>query len=419
MKKARPSYLRLLSDRSVLFLWLGELVSQSGDYMFAVALPWLVLLSTGSAFYVSLASAISWTPLLLSSFVGVYVDRINRKRMIVAGNIIQGSVVTVMAIMYVVGIISLPSILAFVFVLYFFDQLVSIAINAILPKMVKSNDELGATNGLFSISSSTNRIVGYVISGSIIAVAGVTIPILYDGLTFYFAALVTLVFVSSTYGNVRSSNEEIKDSAHSLKKGFRTEFIDGARFVKSSRLFLELGFVGFLANFFTGGTSAVLAPYVANALHAGSFGFGVLLSALGAGGAVGSFVFGKINARKYAGRLFFGMAFLIGAALLVMGLIPNFYVALLMIFVFGSAGTLASLPLITLIQAKVPNEMFGRVFTVLVTIMNAAAPVAAVIAGELAQLSSTQSVFMYFGIGTVLTVSSSYVAFRQLRLTSY
>lgn len=58
-KSARPSYRKVLSNRSTLSLWVGEVVSQSGDYVFAIALPWLVLLQTSSAFYVSITRAVA------------------------------------------------------------------------------------------------------------------------------------------------------------------------------------------------------------------------------------------------------------------------------------------------------------------------------------------------------------------------
>ncbi|MDV3278222.1 MAG: MFS transporter [Nitrososphaerales archaeon] len=415
---ARPSYRKVLSNHSMFFLWAGEIVSQSGDYVFAIALPWLVLLQTGSAFYVSLTSAIAWTPLLLSPIAGVYVDRTNRKTSVILGNLVQGSAAVTMAVLYAAGALSLPALLALVFVIYFFDQFVSTAIDAILPRLVESKSELAAVNALFSISSSTNRIAGYVVGGTVIALAGVEVPILYDGTTFLFAALLTFAFVSSLYGRIsRPPNKSNDPDIHTM--GFKAEFVEGARFVKKNRLFLELTVVVFVVNFFVSGPSALIAPYVADSLHLGSLGFGIVVGALGAGGIVGSYVFGKLNVRGYVGRLFFAMALLIGVSLLIMGLIPSFYLSSLLLFVIGLAGVLVNLPIMTLIQAKVPNEMLGRVLAILVTLMSAAAPVAAIVAGGLAVVASTHAVFAYFGMGAVLTVLPSYAMFRELRSASY
>jgi MFS family permease len=417
-EEARPSYRKVLSNTSTSFLWLGELISQSGDYVFAIALPWLVLLKTGSPFWVAVTNAAAWTPLLLSFVAGVYVDRTNRKTSVILGNVVQGAAAVSIAILYAGGILALPVLLALVFVLYFFDQFVSTAITAMIPKMAESRGALTAINALFSISSSTNRIVGYVISGAVIAVLGVAVPVLYDGATFFFAALVTLAFVSSLYGTVQNASADNAEPG-SRKRAFRVEFVEGARFVRNSRLLLELTLVVVVANFFTGGMSALIAPYVANSLHLGSLGFGVVVSSLGAGGIIGSYVFGKMNVGSYVGKLFFAMALLDGVALVALGLLPVFYLALLMFFVFGLAGALIDLPINTLIQAKVPNQILGRVFTVLVTLMNAAAPVAAVFAGSFALTTSTHTIFVYFGLGVVVTVLLSYTSFGELRTARY
>jgi len=414
----RPSYRKVLSNRSTLFLWIGELVSQSGDYVFAIALPWLVLLQTHSAFYVSLTVAVSWVPLLLSTITGVYVDRINRKTSVILGNVVQCGAAVTMAALYAAGILGLPVLLVLVFFLYFFDQFVSTAIDAMLPRMVQGKGELGAVNALFSISSSSNRIAGYIVGGAVIALVGVAVPILYDGTTFLFAALVTLAFVSAAYGRVQRERPE-EATVGPGRGSFRADFAEGVRFVRNNRLFVELTAVVTVFNFFSGGTSALIAPYVADSLHLGSLGFGIMVSAVGAGGIVGSYAFGKINARGYVGRLFFAMALLIAVATMVMGLLPSFYVALSMLFVFGLAGTLVNLPVTTLIQAKVPNEMLGRVFSVLVTFMNGAGPVAAIVAGGIAVAVSTQAVFAYFGLGLVLTVVLSYSTLGELRSASY
>ena len=414
---ARPSYGKVLSNRSTLFLWIGELVSQSGDYVFGIALPWLVLLQTHSAFYVSLTTAVTWIPLLLSSVAGVYVDRTNRKTSVILGNLVQAAAAVTMAAMYAMGILGLPLLLVLVFVLYFFDQFVSTAIDAMLPRMVQDKEELGTINALFSISSSTNRIAGYIVGGAVIALVGVTVPILYDGATFLFAALMTLVFVSAVYGRIQK--EQSDGVTAGSGSGFRTEFAEGAGFVRNSTLFIELTAMLSVFNFFSGGTTALIAPYVADSLHLGSLGFGIVVSTVGVGGIIGSYAFGKINVRSYAGRLFFAMALLIAAATLIMGLIPSSYLALCLFFIFGLAGALVNLPVMTLIQAKVPNELFGRVFAVIVTFANGVGPVAAVVAGGIAVAVSTQAVFAYFGLGLVLTVVLSYATLGELRSASY
>src|SRR5216684_4570568 len=90
---AKPSFRRVLSNRPFSLLWAGPLVSQSGDFIFDVAAIWYVLQLTGDPFKVGLAVA---TILLPANFIGpiagVYLDRFNRRDVMLASNLVQAKV---------------------------------------------------------------------------------------------------------------------------------------------------------------------------------------------------------------------------------------------------------------------------------------------------------------------------------------
>ncbi len=74
--ESRPSFRQVLHHRPFFLLWLSQLVSQSGDLVFEVALLWLVLGVTGSVFAVGIVVAVTLLPgVVLGPFLGVYVDR--------------------------------------------------------------------------------------------------------------------------------------------------------------------------------------------------------------------------------------------------------------------------------------------------------------------------------------------------------
>ncbi len=99
-----PSYRRVLSNRPFFGLWTAQLVSQSGDYIFEVALLWLVLKLTGSPFAVALIVTGFIIPgVVLGPFLGVYVDRWDRRRTLIATNVVQGLVVTALSGLVVAG----------------------------------------------------------------------------------------------------------------------------------------------------------------------------------------------------------------------------------------------------------------------------------------------------------------------------
>src|SRR3989442_1438818 len=88
----KPSYRRVLSNRSFSLLWIGQLVSQSGDFIFDVAALWLVLQLTGDTLKVGIAVAFVLLPaVVIGPFAGVYIDRFNRRDIMIAANIFQAA----------------------------------------------------------------------------------------------------------------------------------------------------------------------------------------------------------------------------------------------------------------------------------------------------------------------------------------
>src|SRR3989441_11806336 len=91
----KPSYRRVLSNRSFSLLWLGQLVSQSGAFIFDVPALWLVLQLTGDTLKVGVAVAFALLPAVaVGPFPGVYIDRFNRRDLIIPGQLFQAGAAT-------------------------------------------------------------------------------------------------------------------------------------------------------------------------------------------------------------------------------------------------------------------------------------------------------------------------------------
>ena len=153
----RPSYRRTLRNRPFFFLWLAEMVSQSGDYIFEVALLWLVLELTHSAFAVAIIAAGTILPgVILGPLLGVYIDRWNRRRTLIVTNIVQGLVIAGLSGVVIAGQANLTVLFAIVLMLGSGATTVRVATNAYVPSVVPVVD-LPPANGLLSLSGSLNR----------------------------------------------------------------------------------------------------------------------------------------------------------------------------------------------------------------------------------------------------------------------
>jgi MFS transporter, DHA3 family, macrolide efflux protein len=373
---------------------------------------WLVLQLTGDIFKVGLTTAtIFLPPVLIGPIAGVYVDRYNRRDILLLSNLVQAAIVGSIALLYSVGQLSFILLLVMLFILNTGAQFVRPSVSATIPAIV-SKDDLAAANGLFSITQSLNQIAGFGLGGLMILLLGIDIPILYDSLTFVFAAVtVSLIARSalavpetplSSLGGVRPAS-------------FREKFLEGLRFIRTSRFLLELIALAIVLNFLAGGVQTLLAPYSKLTVHGNAGTYGTMLAALSLGTVIGSIAIGKIESRKYVGKLLFIGVLGAGGSVAGMGLTNVALYATGLMFVIGFSLALANLPLQVLVQAKVPGQMLGRVFTSLGALVTIATPVAAVTTGSVATSLMIGPTLLLYGVLLVVVTVGGYLVFGEIR----
>ncbi len=269
-----------------------------------------------------------------------------------------------------------------------------------------------AANSLFTISTSLNQLLGYGLGGIIIAIFGISLPIIYDGLTFFFAAGL-FAFIARSYGEIQASN------ITSAENSFRARFREGVSFIRGKRILLQLVVVAVLVNFFGGAVEALLAPYAQNLPNGDSTTFGFILASFSLGVVLGSIGVGKINAREHVGYMaFLGIA-IFGAIFALLGVVSVTWIALPLLFLAGLGNAVVNLPIQTLLQVTVPGELMGRVFTSLSAMAAAMQPVAALLAGGIAGYTTVNGGFQLFGVLILGTALLTAGLFKELRVARY
>jgi DHA3 family macrolide efflux protein-like MFS transporter len=406
-----PSFSRALRNRSFLFLWLSQLISQSGDFVFEVALLWLVLEVTGSVFAVGLVVAVTLIPaVILGPFLGVYIDRWDRRRILIAINGLEGIVVAGLSGLILTHTIDLPLILAVVFVLGAGAQVVRTATNATIPLVVAPED-LPPANSLMTFSGALNQVIGLSIGGVVVALLGVTIPIEYDALSFFLAAgLVALV--SQSAGRP-------KDATRSPQAKFTEEFLEGIRFIRENRFLVELIVLAVFLNFFGNAIGALFAPYSKIVLHGGASTYGFLGATLAIGTIIGAAVVGKLDIRNSSGKFVLAGGAVIGASIAALGLSSTIPVSLVVVLVLGIALSIANIPISVLLQARVPPRLMGRVMAAALSLILVGGPFGALFAGSFAEATSVQTVFIVSGVLFLATILIGGALMKELRAVTY
>jgi MFS transporter, DHA3 family, macrolide efflux protein len=406
-----PSFGRALGQRPFFLLWLSQLISQSGDFIFDVALIWLVLTTTGSVFAVGVVVTAALVPVVvLGPFLGVYIDRWPRRTLLIGTNVAEGALVAVLSGLILAHAASLAAIVAVVLALGAGGQIVRLTTSAMVPQTV-GVDDLGPANGLLSISGSSTQVVGLSIGGIVVALFGVELPITYDALTFFAAAVIV--------GLMAAAVGRPEPPAAGSTRSFWSEFSEGFRYFAGQRYLLELLAVGIVVNFCANAAFALWAPYADLVLHGGAATYGFLGAAIALGAIVGAVVVGKIRLRRRLGPVLFAGTATVGAMIVALGLTRSIPLALGESFGVGILLSVVNVPLLAAVQAKVPPRLMGRVMAVLMSLILVAAPLGAFFAGSIAVATSIAFVYVLAGAIILAMVGIGWATLAEVRRLGY
>lgn len=388
--------LTVLRRRNFALLWCGGLVSVAGDWVLNAALPFFVYAETESTAATAGMLVARLAPsVLLGSVAGVFVDRWDRKRVLVWSNLLQGGVVTLL--MLVPGQEWLWLVFAVAAAQAVLAGFSSPAESALLPTLV-DDDELVAANALNTLNNRLGRLAGAPLGGLLLAQVGLEAVVVVDAATFLAAAaLIAPIRAPQTL-------RVITDAA-SAWESFLREWLEGLRLVGRDRTIALLFVVFGLMTF--GGTmlDPLTVAWVRDVLDAGPEVFAWILTVHAASGILGSLFVGSLG-RRFTPRDLMGWGSLIAAAAL--GLrhnLPYVVLALALSAIVGVTSVASSIGAETLAMQSVRDEFRGRVFGSLNATLGLLSLSGALAGGLLAEL---------FGIVPMLNVATALTAIAGL-----
>ena len=409
----QPSYGRVLRHRPTLLLWLSQVISQSGDFIFDIALLWLVIQTTGSVAAVGLVVAVVLLPVVfLGPIAGVYVDRFNRRSVLMASEAFQGVVVLGMAGLLLLHDLYFPVLLLLVFLLNAGGAIARVTSTAIIPSLVERND-LGAANGLFSMSGSVNQLASLGLGGIVVALFGVETPILYDAITF-FVALALVSLISSRLSEPRDEGAEA-----AAKTSFGHDLVEGFAYLRKDPFMSQLVVIAIAINFFGAMMATLVAPFAKFALQGNASAYGFMGASMALGTLVGSTALGKLPMRRTAGPMLFAGVLIVGLGCILWGFTHELWETLVATAIVGVGIAAADLPIAVLFQAKVPKQLLGRVGSALGSGTAASQPVGALLAGLLAASLTVGPVYSLCGAAILIIGLIGFAALRDLRKASF
>lgn len=388
--------------RDFRLLWLGEAVSALGDQFALIALPWLALVLTGSALALGSVMALMAVPRALLMLVGgVWVDRLSPRRVMLGSNAVRLVAVSLLGAAVLAGAAELWMLYAFALVFGVADAFFYPAQTSIVPELVDS-DQLQAAVGITQGTAQATVLVGPAVAGVIIAAlgssgsgpgsAGIGAALLLDGASF-LASLATLWLIHGRH------------QAPSTQTSVIEAIGEAVRFLVGFPTLLAIVVLSLVANLLIVGPVEVGLPVLAYLrFPEGAAAYGVIMSAFGGGSLVG-YAAGAIlpkPRRALLGSVIMVVLSASGLGVAALAFIDQTWMAAAAAIVTGAALGYGNLLGITWIQARVPQQLMGRVMSVLMVGSMGLVPVSELVAGAVVQVS-LEGLLLVAGLGMTLS----------------
>jgi predicted MFS family arabinose efflux permease len=380
----------ILRNRSLAAVLIAELVSLTGSAMTYIALPWFVLLTTGSTAKMGWVLAAELLPVgLLGIPSGSVIARLGAKRTMNIADAARVPLMTAIPVLHWTGHLSFPLLLVFTFLLGCFTAPYYASSRLILPEIVGEDEQLVAQGASFAqAATQLTQLGGPIVGGLLIAWLSAPAVLLVDAATYAFSFVVIFVFVRA---GKRVAGDE---SSRGL--------FAGLRFVARDRLLGPTLVAAAFINFVAQGLIAMLPVLVFRRYDADAKVLGFLFAAFGAGALLGSIWASQIVRRVPLVRL---------AQLGILAMAPPLWflpidmpwpAVVVLLAAFGFSSPVVNAPIVGIITVRTPAPLRPKVITAVITIASLIGPLGFLAVGQALQYVSIEVVFIAIAAGLTI-----------------
>jgi MFS family permease len=361
-------------------LWIAQTVSNAGSGVSTVAIPLTaVLLLTATPADMGVLGAASTTPaLLLSLFVGVWVDRLPRRRLLIGADLGRALLLGLIPLAAALGMLRLEILDAVAFAAGTLTVVFDIAVTSYVPALV-SREELVAANGQLQLGGAAAVVAGPGVAGWLVQIVGAPFAVVADALSFLASA--------ALLGRI-ATTEPAATPAGGDRHSVWREIGEGLRAVWDDAILRPMVLSTAIGSFGGGILQAVYVLYVTRELGIAPSALGLILASGGVASMLGAGVAGTLARRVGPGvALTLGqLVVALGAAVVPLaGARPELALPLLVLgrVLFSGGLTIFSINQISLRQAITPPGLLGRVNATRRFVVFGIIPIGALISGLL------------------------------------
>ena len=388
--------------RDFWIFWLGQTISNFGSSITQFALPLLTFRLTGSAMNLALTTAATFLPYLLFGLViGAWVDRLERKRLMIVVDTLQALTMAMVPLAAMLAVLNV----FWLYAIAFMSSTLSIAFQAAefaaIPSLV-GQDDLVTANGRIQASYSAATVFGPLVAGVLVAFLALPDLLLVDAATFLISAFML-------FGVRTRFNSDIQ----AQKTKLRTAIVEGLRYVLHHPVLRAISIMMAIVNAVGATVFTQLVLFARQRLQATDSEIGFLYAAGSVGVILISLLAGQLRRRWSFGTVALGSLMISGLLNIMLAFTTSLWAAAVIWALFNGFAILFNINTGSLRQAIVPNELLGRVITIASVLATSAVPLGAFV-GALAIEKTGDVVLVYALIGLATVIIPGVFAFTAL-----
>ena len=379
-------------------LFLANAISLVGNVFTAIAVPWFVLQTTGSATQTGITGFFTILPVILVGFLGgTLIDRLGYKRTSIISDLASGVTTALIPLLYLTVGLEFWQLLVLVFLGALLDTPGGTARAALLPELAEqAGMPIERVTSLIHVIERGARLVGAPLAGFLIGIIGTANVLWLDAISFFISAAIIGFVIPAP----KTAEKEEKSGR------YFDELRDGLRFIARDPLILSIVIMVMLTNFLDAIFGGVLQPVYVREVYGNALNLGLLIAANGGGAVIGGLIFAAVGHRLPRHATFVGAFVLTGFRFWVYALYPPVWV-LVVVTLITSIGAGPLNPIIGAIEfERIPPNMRGRVFGAITAGAWIAMPLGMLLGGILTDRFGTFVMLIGLAITYLLTTLS-------------
>lgn len=388
-----------LWNKNFFLLWQGQLVSVLGDILYMFALEFWIYDITGSSALMGLLSTLTILPrVILGPFAGVFVDKWDKKKIIVLTDFIRGVFVTIIGAAAIMGFIEVWMVFAVGIISGICAAFFNPAAMAIKPEIVPKSKLIQA-NSATSLAQSGMSMIGNAIGGILYVAIGAPYLFFFNGISYLFSAL-TEVFMTVPH----IVNKESKLT-------FKEDFKEGLRFMWNFKTLRNIFCCACVLNFCFSGGMVLFKVYCNNTSFLGVERYGYLMTVFAVGAIIASSIFATIKIKKdYKFKIYIVSLFIFSVSALFMPILNKYILIAIVMFIMAFFMRTFNSIFDSTMMLVIPANKRGKVSAIAGTLAMGLTPFGTLIGGILGELMPVRyAIIIMFSIGVVFTISCGLV----------